>query len=187
MESGVIEKSLSGLLVEVVSVKSLCSRDACITEVEALIQGQLVVAQGTSRRNPEDKHVPEIAKLLASGRALQSVARKLQRRADGLMVHQEKIAQQRPLQLEKSAAWHKERRRLIALSNDPNDKVRREALRQLRINEGSWDPHDAITVGASRPIVTAVSRPKKAAAAHKKSKQASGKKPSSKAKKAKKA
>lgn len=83
-------------------------RDAAIATVSAIVEGQLVIATGSSRRSPEDKPDKRVAVLLAYGRAHESLGNKLNRRARGYVEHNDNIAKQRPEQIEKSVKWHEE-------------------------------------------------------------------------------
>ena len=105
MKSGMFQQLDSEVLIKTFTVNSLSTRNACITEISVMVQDQLVTARGTSRRNPEDKHVPAYGQLLAYSRAFQSLAAKLERRGEGLLLHLEHIAVQRPAQLKKAAEW----------------------------------------------------------------------------------
>lgn len=106
MKSGMFQKLDNEAFMDTFSVRSLSTRNACITEITVVVQDQVLTARGTSRRNPEDKHVPAYGQLLAYARACESLAAKLERRGNGLLSHIEHIALQRPDQLKKSAEWH---------------------------------------------------------------------------------
>ena len=51
--------------------------------------GDRISATGETVRHPDDREDPDVAEQLAVGRALEALARKLLRRADGLVRHHE--------------------------------------------------------------------------------------------------
>lgn len=61
---------------------------------------ELAEACGTAKRAPGDKPDPEIATLLALGRALQSVGRQLENRANGYVKHADDIRADRQRRVE---------------------------------------------------------------------------------------
>lgn len=54
--------------------------------------------KANSRRDPIDEPDEEVALLLAHGRALEKAAKKLQKRADGKVRHNDNLREMRPLQ-----------------------------------------------------------------------------------------
>jgi len=56
-----------------------------IVTINAIMDGEIIEATGEAVRHPEDKHDPELGLLLAHARAFDSLARKLDRRAQGLV------------------------------------------------------------------------------------------------------
>lgn len=75
-----------------------------IATITAVIQGQLVAVSGDSRRYL-DKPNPTIGELLAISRALSTLARKVEKRANGLVRQAEHNAQIRPVQRTKAIEW----------------------------------------------------------------------------------
>lgn len=66
------------------------------TVVEALIylpSGDTVLVSGEALRHPDDKNDHELATLLATGRALERAGKKLTKRADGLVRHNDYLAE----------------------------------------------------------------------------------------------
>ena len=63
--------------------------EATIVTLRAFVpvgdRDQVFEAHGTSKRDPHDKHNPEVATKLAYGRALESLGRKLQKQGNGLV------------------------------------------------------------------------------------------------------
>lgn len=114
MKSGMFKQLDNEAFTDTFSVRSLSTRNACIVEITVMVQDQILTARGTSRRNPEDKHVPAYGQLLAYSRACESLAAKLERRGNGLLSHIEHIALQRPEQLRRSAEWHAAQAEMLA-------------------------------------------------------------------------
>lgn len=79
--------------------------------VVATDTGKTILGRGAARRSPEDKHRPDIAQTLALGRALEAAGRRISRRANGLVRHQDYVAA--------------EKRRLAA-ERAPKRRVRRK-------------------------------------------------------------
>jgi hypothetical protein len=92
--------------VEIDQIRSMASRDACIVEITAVLDGALVISQGTSKRTTGDRPDERTAYLLAMSRALQSLASKVGRRATASVDHNDSIARMRPIQKARSAVWH---------------------------------------------------------------------------------
>lgn len=122
------------LPVEVLDVTMLCARDACIVELTVMIEDDVVIVQGTSRRSPGDEPDDQVAYLLAYGRAYEALSKKLLRRAQGLVKHHDDIRAARPEQRTKAENFKK---KVVAIaSNDP--RIQRQAVRAARVNEKSW-------------------------------------------------
>ncbi len=121
-------------LVDVLDVSELSSRDACIVQISATIFDQPVVAQGTSRRNPADRHDPQVGRLLAYSRAYEQLAKKIARRANGLVKHKDDIAAIRPSQRERSKVY--KANLLVVASTD--DEIQRKAVTMVREQEGTF-------------------------------------------------
>lgn len=123
------------LPVEIIDVNMLCARDACIVELTVMFEDDIVVVQGTSRRSPGDEPDDQVAYLLAFGRAYEALAKKLLRRAQGLVKHHDDIRASRPEQKHKAEAF---RKKVVAIASaDP--RIQRQAVRATRVNEGSWN------------------------------------------------
>lgn len=63
--------------------------------------------QGTAKKNPEDKPDEIVAKMLATGRALEKAGQRLQQVAINRTKHLDSIAEQKPTQAKKKAKWEK--------------------------------------------------------------------------------
>lgn len=117
-------------------INYLSTRDACIYSIEAIINGDHVSCTGTSRRCPGDRHDSRLGQMLALTRAFENLTKALQRRANGLVKHNDDIAAARPAQKANSRAYRETIAKIA--SNDP--KVQREAIRQIREKEGTFVP-----------------------------------------------
>ncbi len=164
MKTGMFQKLDDVAFMNTLSVRSLSTRNACITEITVVVQGQLVTAQGTSRRNPEDKHIAAYGQLLSYSRACQSLAAKLERRGDGLLAHKEWIAETRPKQLERSAEWHARRAKRIAKQR----KMTEKSSKAHPVDEVTLQPSSAAGKTKSTKPVKAGKKTKAAKKAQKK-------------------
>ncbi len=66
--------------------------------------GKEVLGRGTAKRSPEDKNRPEIAQELALGRAMEVAGKRLIKRANGLVRHQDYVVAEKQRRLEAQAA-----------------------------------------------------------------------------------
>jgi len=121
--------------VEIIDLEQLISRDACITQITAKVQNDIVQASGTSRRHPGDKANEDIGRMLSYSRCLENLARKIRKRANGLVEQQAHNAAQRPLQLAKAAEWKAKGVMRVA---SPDSRVQVGSIRSFRDQEGSW-------------------------------------------------
>lgn len=131
---------VSSLPIDIFKVESLCSRDACIVHMEVLLDGDVVVVSGTSRRYPGDKPDDRVAYLLAYSRAFESLTHKIAKRAKGLVRHNDNMRDQKPEQRIKSQAYHAR----IAGISSTDDRVQRRVIRDIRDQEGSWRAPDCV-------------------------------------------
>lgn len=63
----------------------ISTSEATIAILYIEIDGQEMEFAGTSKRDPSDKHNPEVGQKLAIGRALSKAGRRLERQANGLV------------------------------------------------------------------------------------------------------
>lgn len=126
-------------MIEILEVNELVTRDASITRITAKIQNDIITVTGTARRSPGDKPNERIGVMLATGRAYAALAKRIERRARGLVEHCADIKEQRPGQRERSDKWRENVLRIA--STDGN--VQRAALREKREREGSWERREA--------------------------------------------
>lgn len=140
--NSIIEDPTEELPVEIISLDAMTSNDACIVEITAILEGQHVVVHGTSKRARGDKPDARTAYLLAMTRALQALASRVQRRAQGAVDHNDSIAKQRPIQRERSVQWHAMRRNVLQMDRNDSPETQRSIVTALRTAEGSWDGND---------------------------------------------
>lgn len=77
-----------------VDIKAMSSNDATIVRInlwENDFDSVVVSATGIAKRDPIDKHDPEIGMNLALGRAFSAIGRKLEKRANGLVTHNDNL------------------------------------------------------------------------------------------------
>lgn len=67
----------------------IVANDVAIAKVGLWLENEVVQASGVSRKHPGDKFSPVVAKELAIGRALESLGKKLQKRANGTVKQNE--------------------------------------------------------------------------------------------------
>lgn len=79
------------------------TRDATIAGISVVVEGVTYTADGTAKREPHDNDDPEIASLLAIGRALDNLSNKLLKKANGLVKHNDDMKKYRVEQKAKSA------------------------------------------------------------------------------------
>lgn len=80
-------------------LKPVHGQRATVVEVVAYLDtGEKIVVKGEALRHPTDRHDEELANLLATGRALELMGRKLTKRAEGLVRHNDHLAAQRQKQ-----------------------------------------------------------------------------------------
>lgn len=85
---------------------SLGSRDATVSQITVVLEtGERLVfeATGTSKRDPQDEDDPEVAVLLAYGRAFETLGKKMQKRANGLTKHNDDMKRYKEVQKAKKA------------------------------------------------------------------------------------
>lgn len=100
------------------------TKDATIAGAAINIEGTTYSADGTSKRDPHDDDDPEIAELLAIGRALETLGLKLQKRANGLIKHNDDMREYKKIQ--KSRKPSPKKRREIELKRVQGRKLVRE-------------------------------------------------------------
>lgn len=67
-------------------------RSTIVEIIAHLDGGETISAIGEALRHPDDKNDEQLAALLANGRALENLGRKLQKRAQGLVRHNDYLA-----------------------------------------------------------------------------------------------
>lgn len=103
--------------VEIRSIESVTSRDACIVRMNVHLrigsEFENHMIEGTAKRSPEDKPNSQVARRLALGRAFSSLGKTLERQANGLVKHADDIREMRknakPKPPQKKAAPKKKR------------------------------------------------------------------------------
>lgn len=70
-------------------------RSTIVEIIAHLDGGETISAIGEALRHPNDKNDTELATLLANGRALEAMGKRLQRRANGLVRHNDYVAEQK--------------------------------------------------------------------------------------------
>jgi hypothetical protein len=97
-----------------------------------------LIVKANSRRDPIDTPDEEVALLLAYGRAFEKIAKKLQKRADGKVRHNDNLREQRPIQKERNAS----RKNLMNLAaTDLQGKGAKKASPSAR-RKSPWDTWD---------------------------------------------
>lgn len=81
-----------------------------VVTVEAIIQGEVVVVQGTAIRHPDDRFDADTGIMVATGRAYERLAENINRRANGQVKHNDDIAEHRDF-IRANEANHKRKRR----------------------------------------------------------------------------
>lgn len=89
---------------EVFSTICITNRDATIAHVDFDIDEGSFEAEGTSKRDPIDDHDPEVAVLLAYGRAFEALGKKMQKRAQSLTKHADDVRAYKEKQKTKTPA-----------------------------------------------------------------------------------
>ena len=106
--------------IRYVDVKTAHGGKATVAEVEVHddFSGNVVRASGQAFRHPDDKNDEELARMLATGRALQAAGRKLEKRANGLVKHHDDMKIYRVKQAKKPEATKpaKKKRRWVRKS-----------------------------------------------------------------------
>lgn len=77
--------------LEVYVQDRVATNDVVAVRVEGYLNGETITATGSAKRNPEDSFDLETGYLLAYGRALDSLARRLLRRGNGLVKHRDDL------------------------------------------------------------------------------------------------
>lgn len=65
---------------------------ATVVKLWVQVNGELIEVCGEALRHPDDKNNEQVATLLANGRALETMGKKLQKRARGLVKHNDDLA-----------------------------------------------------------------------------------------------
>lgn len=88
--------------------------DVAGVEIEVLddVLENSFTVKANSRRDPIDEPDEEVALLLAYGRAFEKIAKKLQKRADGKVRHNDNLREMRPLQKKRN----EQRKNLLSLA-----------------------------------------------------------------------
>lgn len=73
--------------VDILEVYPVYTRDACIVTITALIDKEVCIFTGTSRRHPQDKPNEKLAHMIAYARAYEAMSCRLIKRARGYMKH----------------------------------------------------------------------------------------------------
>lgn len=71
------------------------NHEAGVFVADAQLDDELFVASGTSKRDPHDRPNDTVGELLAIGRALEYLGRKMQKRAWGYLRHQEDVQERK--------------------------------------------------------------------------------------------
>lgn len=85
----------AGRELSVRTTNSFIGDDVSGVELALQLGGEYIVAQGTARRCSEDKPDSEVAELYAYGRALQRLAKRLIKEADGKVKHKDDLRNRR--------------------------------------------------------------------------------------------
>jgi hypothetical protein len=80
-----------------VYVECVIANGVAIATAQISVTGEFISASGVSKRHPDDKFSPTVAENLAVGRALESLGKKLQKRADGIVKQSDDIARHKAL------------------------------------------------------------------------------------------
>lgn len=88
------------------------TRDATVAGAAIEVAGEVYAGEGTSKRDPKDTFDPEIADLLAIGRALEVISQKMLKRASGLIKHQDDMREYKRLQAKRKKPSAKKKREL---------------------------------------------------------------------------
>lgn len=88
----------------IIDMDIVSTSNVAIATVSAVIQGEVVTVTGDSRRYLDEPN-PEIGELLAAGRALEKLARKVLKRANGLVTQADHNVRIRPEQKARRIAW----------------------------------------------------------------------------------
>lgn len=73
--------------LDILEVYPVYTRDACIVTITALIDKEVCIFTGTSRRHPQDKPNEKLAHMIAYARAYEAMSYRLTKRALGYMKH----------------------------------------------------------------------------------------------------
>lgn len=74
------------------------ANDVAIARVMAVVEGEEVEAVGVAKRHPDDRSNPRVAALIAYGRAVSNLAKKIEKRAAGAVKHADDMARNKQVQ-----------------------------------------------------------------------------------------
>ncbi len=77
---------------EILEIREMAMPDASTVQIITKIQGDVVVSSGSARRARGDDPNPELGYMIALSRALESLQRRVNRRAEGMVRHMDNIA-----------------------------------------------------------------------------------------------
>jgi hypothetical protein len=95
------KKAQAQSMVQVYDSDIDLANDVAIARVMASIEGEDIEAVGVAKRHPDDKANPKVAALIAYGRAVSSLASKIEKRAAGAVKHADDMARNKELQAAK--------------------------------------------------------------------------------------
>lgn len=99
--------------LKILSEISTLTSDACIVTLDVEIQGVKYQFIGSSRRAPGDRSDKGVGQMVALARAYGSLARKLSKRASGMVSHHDSVQEhQRQIKERQAAAQAAPRRRV---------------------------------------------------------------------------
>lgn len=109
---------------EMIDVFCIVNREATIAQVNLCLDlNNEFIAEGVSKRDPIDEHDPEIAVLLAYGRAFEQLGKKLQKKANSLTKHKDDVRSYKEKQLEETLTPGNKVKKLPAKSAARKAKV----------------------------------------------------------------
>lgn len=92
------------MFVEIENV--IGTSDVAIAQLRLELGGKVYYAEGWSKRDPMDRPDKKLAQMLALGRAMENLSKKVLSEANGLIKHHDDLREQMPLQRQKSKEWH---------------------------------------------------------------------------------
>jgi hypothetical protein len=100
------------------------NEDTATCLVRSTIDDEEFIGQGSAVRAPEDKPNLHIAELLAVGRAYQSIGRRMERQAEGLVKHKDDVRERRQAaRVERAAETALERSAQMAHEDELIDRT----------------------------------------------------------------